>query len=46
MNIKKFKILTRPRGPILGAKDEPPGASPPVTRTMTGNREHYKTKIV
>jgi len=32
--------LTRPRGPILGAKDEPPGASPPVTRTRTIYEEY------
>jgi hypothetical protein len=35
-------ILTRPRGPILGASDEPPGASPPVTRTIT--RDAQRTK--
>ncbi len=37
MNKNSF-IFTRPRGPIFGANDEPPGASPPVTRTKTKNQ--------
>lgn len=37
---KWFEWLTRPRGPILGANDEPPGASPPVTRTMTRHEKY------
>jgi len=40
MNVKR----TRPRGPILGANDEPPGASPPVTRTITKRKRRLVNK--
>ena len=33
--MKILKVLTRPRGPILGAKVEVAGTSPPTARTQT-----------
>jgi hypothetical protein len=32
--------LTMPRGPILGARTEPPGTSPPFTRRVTAHTRH------
>ena len=37
---KQREPRTRPRGPILGARAEPPGTSPPVTRTLTKTCRH------
>lgn len=35
--------LTRPRGPILGAKDEVAGTSPPTAFTYTKERKCFHT---